>query len=150
MRVCSGSGCLRAVADGVRFCDECKPSNAASDGIRTHSQTDREQYAFLYSGPRWQRLRVQVIKEHPICDRCQLSISTIADHIVPAGVAIVQAQESRLYPADKYAGFYLKSNLQGLCAPCHRVKTIEDKTHSGPWLDVIAREQAAPKRVWTF
>jgi hypothetical protein len=77
-------------------------------------------------------------------------VSEIVDHKVPAGVAIVQVQESGRYPLDKWAGFYLLSNLDGLCRPCHYLKTMEDKTHTGPWPDVLAREAEAPKKVWTF
>jgi 5-methylcytosine-specific restriction endonuclease McrA len=68
-------------------------------------------------------------------------MSEICDHVVPAAIAIMQAQASKLYPFDKWAGYYLKTNLQGLCRPCHGLKTIEDKTHTGPWSDVVAAAQ---------
>jgi 5-methylcytosine-specific restriction endonuclease McrA len=151
MRVCSGAGCLRAIADDARFCDDCKPTpNFVADTIREHTLTDRERYRSLYSSPRWQRTRLLAIKACPICARCQLSVTEIVDHIVPAGVAIQQVLDSGLYRTDRYAGFYLLSNLQGLCRPCHWLKTNEDKLHTGAWPDVIAREQAAPKRRWSF
>jgi 5-methylcytosine-specific restriction endonuclease McrA len=151
MRICSGAGCLRAVPDDIRFCDECKPVYVPStDEIREHTLTDRERYATLYSGSRWQRVRIQVIKGCPLCSRCDLSISEIADHIVPAGVAIAQARDSGLYPHDRYAGFYLRSNLHGLCRGCHYLKTIEDKAHCGGWPDIISIEQLKTKRAWTF
>lgn len=150
MRICSGSGCLRAVNDDVRFCDECKPIVVVQDDVRSHSLTDRERYASLYSGKRWQRVRLEVIKSCPICALCQLSISTIGDHIVPAGIAIAQALDSGRYAWDRYAGFYLRSNLHGVCAPCHYVKTLEDKTHIGPWPDVVEKERLTPKRSWSF
>ena len=51
---------------------------------------------------------------------------------------------------DRYAGYYIRSNLQGLCRPCHWDKTNEDKTHVGLWPDVVAVELASPKRVWSF
>jgi hypothetical protein len=77
-------------------------------------------------------------------------MSEICDHIVPAAIAIMQAQESKRYPYDKWAGYYLKSNLQGLCRPCHGLKTTEDKCHVGPWPNVLEAEDKAPKKVWTF
>ena len=151
MRVCSGAGCLRAVQDGVRYCDECKPTPlSVPDDIRVHTLSDREKYAFLYSSPRWQRVRALALAACPLCARCNLAITEIIDHIVPAGVAIVQARDSGLYIADRYAGFFLLSNLQGLCRSCHWTKTEEDKAHTGPWMDAIAREAAAPKRRWSF
>jgi len=85
-----------------------------------------------------------------MCVRCQLSIAREVDHIAPADVAIQQARDSGRYPFDRHAGYFLKSNLQGLCRPCHAVKTIEDKSHVGPWPDVIAKEEAAPKKRWAF
>jgi 5-methylcytosine-specific restriction endonuclease McrA len=48
------------------------------------------------------------------------------------------------------ATYYLKSNLQGLCRTCHHAKTLEEKAHTGPWPDIIARELAAKKRRYTF
>jgi hypothetical protein len=72
------------------------------------------------------------------------------DHKVPAGIAIAQAQASGKYPFDKWAGFFLQGNLEGLCRSCHGVKTLEDKTHVGEWPDVVAIEAAAPKKVWSF
>ncbi len=152
MRICSGAGCLRAVPDDVRFCDECKAEQAIPqpvDDIRVHTLTDREKYCFLYSCARWTKLRTLVIRSQPMCSRCQKALSTIVDHIVPAGVAVAQAQESGLFHY-RFAGFFLRYNLHGLCRSCHYVKTIEDKTHTGPWADVIAREQHQPKRVWSF
>ena len=149
MRICSGAGCLRAVPDDVRFCDECAAqAQPQPDDIRVHTLADREKYGFLYSSARWVKLRALVIRSQPMCARCHRALSVIADHIVPAGVSIAQAQASGLF-LYKFAGFFLRSNLHGLCRSCHYVKTIEDKTHAGPWPDVIAREHQ-PKRVWSF
>jgi len=150
MRVCSGPGCLRAVKDGVRFCDDCKPTTSPveSDGIRDHGRYDAELHA-VASSPRWQRVRLQVIKRDPICKRCDLRISTIGDHIVPAEIAVAQVRATGRFP-DRYAGYFLMSNLQGLCRPCHGLKTLEDKTHIGPWRDVLAHDATIPKRVYSF
>lgn len=152
MRVCSGAGCLRAVQDDVRFCDECKQAvqSSSGDGERVHTSTDRERYAAQYSGLRWRQIRERALRRSPMCQRCERAATVIVDHIVPAGIAIAQARESGKYPTDRYAGFYLLSNLQGLCRACHWAKTIEDKAHTGPWDDVIAREAATPKRRYAF
>lgn len=151
VRVCSGPGCLRAVPDDVRYCDECKPVavvQAGGEQVREHTLTDRERYATLYSAKRWQTLRARVMREQPLCARCRRMLSEIADHVVPAGVAVAQARESGHYRMDRHAGFFLRTNVQGLCRPCHWVKTNEDKIHVGSWPDVIAIECAAPRRKW--
>lgn len=150
MRICSGAGCLRAVPDDVRFCEECKPSHT-DDGIKSHTCADRERYQSLYAGNRFQDgIRPRILQRDPICKRCGIAPSVIADHIVPAGEAIRQAQESGRYPYSKYAGFYLMSNLQGLCRSCHAIKTNEDKAHTGPWPSVLDAEDRAPKKKWSF
>lgn len=150
MRICSGSGCLRTIEDSERFCDECKPVTAIPDGGREHSVTDRDRYAFLYSSARWQRVRGLAIRACPLCAVCKLAISEIVDHIVPAAIAVQQAQLSGRYPTDRHAGYFLTSNLQGLCRSCHGLKTVEDKTHIGPWPDVVEKEALMPKRKWFF
>ena len=135
MRVCSGQGCLRAIPDDVRLCDECaEHSTPIDDGIAEHLNRYDAELDALRKSQRWQKLRVRVIQAFPICARCDRSISQIADHIVPARNAISQARLSGKY-LDRNAGYFLMSNLQGLCRPCHYLKTMEDKTHTGPWPD---------------
>ena len=150
MRVCSGQGCLRAVPDDVRLCDECAGvPTRTDDGITEHSNRYDAELDTLRKSQRWQRIRVQVIKAFPICARCDRSISVIADHIVPARNAISQARLSGKY-LDRNKGYFLMSNLQGLCRPCHWLKTMEDKTHTGPWPDVVEKERLRPKKVYSF
>jgi 5-methylcytosine-specific restriction endonuclease McrA len=151
MRLCSGAGCGRAVKDDVKLCDECKAERGvSSDSAKQHTTGYDAILDGLRKGTRWQRVRDIAIKRCPLCARCGLTISEIVDHIVPAAVAIVQAQMSKRWPFDKYAGYYLLSNLQGLCRSCHYKKTLEDKQHTGPWPDVVAIEDAAPKKKWSF
>jgi 5-methylcytosine-specific restriction endonuclease McrA len=85
-----------------------------------------------------------------MCARCDRQLSEITDHKVPAREAIEQARASGKYPFDRYAGYFLRSNLQGVCRPCHYVKTNEDKTHTGPWPSVMDAEAAAPKKTYSF
>lgn len=156
MRLCSGAGCGRAIPSDVRFCDECKADRGgvASDGIKQHSGSNPNSYNpaldALRKGTRWQRRRELVLKKSPFCARCQTARAEIVDHIVPAIEAIRQVRESKRYPLDMNAGYYLISNLQGLCRPCHGEKTTEDKNHTGPWPDVVAAEAARPKKVYSF
>jgi len=62
----------------------------------------------------WRRLRLLVLAEEPICRRCQHEFTADIDHVIPLRVR----PDLRL----------VRSNLQGLCRACHRVKTEEDKT----------------------
>ena len=136
--------------DAVRFCDECKPADIQPDGIREHTYADRELHADLYGCPRWKfNVQPRAKRGNPFCKLCG-ALTQLIDHIVPASEAIRQAQASGKWPLDKWAGFFLMSNLQGLCRRCHKVKTDEDKAHQGPWPDVVAIEMTAPKKKWSF
>lgn len=148
MRLCSG--CQTKVEDNVRYCDECQPQTPSTDEIHTHTTAYDELLDKLRKGTRWQRLRLYVVRQEPFCRRCGEAVTEIVDHIVPAAIAIMQAQLSKRWPFDRYVGYYLRTNLQGLCRSCHGTKTLEDKSHVGPWPDVVAKEIAAPKRRWAF
>lgn len=154
MRVCSGAGCLARVADSVRYCDECTVGAIGidDDGIRTHSANtaDRDKYRKLYGCARWRILARIVIHGKPICQRCDEALSEVADHRIPAGVAIAQCLASGLYPMDPYAGFFIRANLWALCRKCHAIKTIEDKAHVGSWPSVIDVQNNAPKHKYSF
>jgi 5-methylcytosine-specific restriction endonuclease McrA len=149
MRLCSGAGCGRKIEDDVRFCDECKPVTAQSND-REHKQGYTATMDELRTGKRWQTVRDVIIKRFPFCCKCEIAMSAIVDHVVPAEIAIAQAQVSGKYPYDKYAGYYLKSNLQGLCRKCHHIKTVADKEHIGPWRDVVAQEAKQIRKVYSF
>lgn len=150
MRLCSG--CQTKVENDVRFCVACAAERKpVASTEKEHTFSDRVRYAFLYASERWKRnVQPKAVKKYPMCARCDVAVTELIDHIVPAGEAIRQAQESGLYPLSPYAGFYFISNLQGLCRSCHFVKTNEDKAHVGPWPDVVAKERAQPKKVWSF
>lgn len=123
-----------------------------SDGIAQHRDGglyDDELDAQRKSG-RWQRIRAGVLQRHPMCARCEIAIAEIVDHIVPAAVAVAQARESKRYPFDRWAGYYLTGNLQGLCRSCHGIKTTEDKAHTGPWPSAVEAEANKPRNVWSF
>ena len=85
-----------------------------------------------------------------MCARCDRNLSEIVDHVVPAREAVSQARASGGYLLDKFAGYFLVTNLQGLCRSCHGVKTLEDKAHVGPWPDVVAVEAAKPRPRFSF
>lgn len=157
MRLCSGPGCGRAVSDDVRFCAECKAeqrglnaSQTQGDAIRVHTHGEYDAVLDgLRKSKRWQSIRERAARRCPICARCDLALTEIVDHIVPAAVAVHQVIMSGAFPLDKYAGYFFMSNLQGLCRVCHWHKTKTDKERTEPWPDVLARERAV-KKVWAF
>ena len=120
------------------------------DNQRTHTTAyAAELDALRKSGGktgRWQRLRARVVKRQPFCAMCDVAYTEIVDHIVPAGVAVQQAQDSALYQLDRYAGYFIETNLQGLCRVCHYTKTLADKAHTGVWPDVIEKHTLTKKQ----
>jgi 5-methylcytosine-specific restriction endonuclease McrA len=158
MKLCGG-GCGSKIPDTAKRCDACERERngvsdsirqhvpvGADDGIKNHTTGYDALLDRLRKDPRWQKRRALTIRQQPICARCHTAMSEIVDHIVPALFAIQQAQESGRWPSDKYVGYYLQTNLQGLCRPCHGAKTLEDKAHVGPWPNVVEAFDAAPRK----
>lgn len=149
MRICSGAGCLRAIPEDARFCDECHPDTKVGDGIREHTSGYTAELDAQRKSGKWQGVRARALTQHPFCARCN-AVTEIIDHIVPAAIAVQEVRDSGRYPLQPWLGYYLASNLQGLCRKCHYVKTTEDKVHVGPWPSVLDAEDRAPKKKWTF
>ena len=84
-----------------------------------------------------------------MCQRRGRAVSELGDHIIPAGVAVAQVREQGL-DGDPTAGFFIRSNIQGLCRACHWLKTEEDKLHTGPWPSVLEQDALLKKHTWTF
>jgi hypothetical protein len=68
----------------------------------------------IYRDPRWRALSERVRREEPVCRRCRVEPTTVADHIVPIGPPFWGE------PFDR-------DNVQGLGRRCHTTKTAEDK-----------------------
>ena len=67
-----------------------------------------------YDTARWQHLRRQVLGANPLCVGCAthglVEIATEVDHRIPHG-------------GDAHR-FWDRTNLQGMCHPCHTAKTL--------------------------
>jgi hypothetical protein len=72
---------------------------------------------------------------------CTKNLTEIVDHIVPSGIAVLQAQASGHYKLDKYAGFFFRSNLQGLCRSCHAIKSLADIQTLGTRLSYVGTDR---------
>jgi 5-methylcytosine-specific restriction protein A len=77
----------------------------------------------FYQSSRWRGTRAAVLRDNPLCVKCLehgvLQPAKVVDHIVPI---------------KKGGDRYKRSNLQGLCVPCHNAKTASE-TASGPWVN---------------
>ena len=101
MQFCLEPGCGALVASG------CCPAHARltrPHDVRAHR---------WYVSRRWLRLRQDVIRRDPFCRACRVegrrTLTTDIDHITPH-----QGDALRFWDAN---------NLQGLCKPCHSLKT---------------------------
>jgi 5-methylcytosine-specific restriction enzyme A len=61
-----------------------------------------------YGGDSWKIMRRMVLSEEPVCRICHQAPSTQVDHIEPVA---------------RGGAWLERSNLQGVCGPCHRRKT---------------------------
>lgn len=127
MRICSGAGCLRAVRDDVRFCDECQPEHAHKE--TRHERAQHDAVMSQYGTPRWRKVRKLALQAYPFCAECQLTASRVVDHKIPARIVVAAWNAERL-SLDRWGGFYIVANLVGLCHGCHNKKTYrEHETH---------------------
>jgi 5-methylcytosine-specific restriction protein A len=66
---------------------------------------------------RWQQYTKRYLNWNPLCRMCEqvnrITIAELVDHIIP----VKGADDPR---------FFEESNHQGLCRPCHALKTAED------------------------
>lgn len=127
MRICSGPGCLRAVRDDVRFCDECATEHK-QDRPSGAQRASADEILRQYSLPRWNKgIRPRVLQRYPFCVDCGINPSTVADHDIPARLIVRVCRAERIFPFDPWGGFYIMSNLKGRCHSCHNAKTkVED------------------------
>lgn len=81
------------------------PQHARENERRRYNSETRK----WYSTDAWRVLRLIVLGDNPLCVDCRLAPSTEVDHITPH--------------RGNYALFWDRTNLQGLCHPCHGRKT---------------------------
>lgn len=110
LRPCGWPGCIELIRSG-RFC----PGHAASSNRAYDSQ--RGSGAARGYGARWRRLRLLVLRAHPLC------ADPYGDH---DGRAVAATDVDHIL-ARRSGGDDSLGNLQALCHSCHSKKTaMED------------------------
>lgn len=99
LRPCPAPGCSALVVSG-----RC-PTHA----VEQAHQRDNYDIRRWYRQARWRRLRLEVLRDEPMCHDCRQSPSVEVDH--------VQKHEGN------EAMFFSRANLAGMCARCHTRKT---------------------------
>ena len=107
---CSYPGCKEL--SNSRFCKKHTRIAEHENSSRRGTSAERGYDA------RHRRWRTMVLNNYPVCNRCKVKPSTVADHIEP------------LDNRNPYDGNWSLSNGQGLCHACHNKKTAEDKRRS--------------------
>lgn len=69
-----------------------------------------------YHRVHWRNLRKLVLSRDPVCRICQRNAATVADHVIPH--------------KGQWSLFTDLNNLQGICRPCHSIKTAKE---DGGW-----------------
>lgn len=156
MRLCGG--CRSKIPDEPKgLCPACKVARMPKDdGIKAHVAIQRigvygPELDKQNKSRKWiEYTRPRILKRDPMCKRCEIAVSEIADHVVPAAVAVAQARASGRWPLNPWMGYYIETNLQGLCRGCHAEKTAEDMRRTEPWPDILEAYDRQPKKVWSF
>ena len=83
-------------------------------------------YVSIMNSREWRELRTQVIREHPICQRCEqegrVTASRCVHHIVPVESARTETEAFRLA--------FRRSNCMALCFECHAAIHKAERSHS--------------------
>ncbi|NBV59713.1 MAG: HNH endonuclease [Rhodobacteraceae bacterium] len=82
------------------------PPKHSLNGSKEHKKHDRPTPYQRGYDRLWQKIRLAVLREEPLCRSCQQP-ATCVDHITPL----------------KKGGDHSRWNLQPLCASCHNSKT---------------------------
>lgn len=114
---CNAQGC-NVLTRNPRYCDAHKDVGKRFEVKQREKQRETSsQRGYSY---KWQQARKSYLAKHPLCAECErqglVVEATDLDHIVPHG-------------GDKEA-FWVRSNWQGLCHPCHSRKTAAE---DGGW-----------------
>ena len=106
---------------GLTFLGTWRVSRPRPAKQRERQRETSSQRGYSYA---WQLARKSYLAKHPLCAECERAGLVVAatdlDHIVP-------------HRGDKTA-FWVRSNWQGLCHPCHSRKTAAE---DGGWGNAV-------------
>jgi 5-methylcytosine-specific restriction protein A len=113
--LCAWPGCFSVPASG-RYCAKHAEAGLKKDAERkalrpAFQNADRPNDP-LYNTCRWRMMRARHLAANPECVRCGSTDQQTVDHIAP--------------PHGDSALFFDESNLQTLCMPCQRLKTVSE------------------------
>lgn len=119
---CSWPGCYVLVKEPRSYCGKHKISAAREQMRKADAKAMQIPYegalrpnADLYNTHRWRKLRAEVIREHPSCERCGATTRLTVHHIEP--------------PRGDEELFFDKSNLVVLCFEHHNLVTQLETRH---------------------
>ena len=85
-----------------------------------------ELYRRLMNAREWKELRAEVLRAHPLCERCSqagyVSAASCVHHIQPV--------ETAATPEDARRLAYSRDNLQALCRKCHSEVHSDRQSHT--------------------
>jgi len=108
-KICCYPSCNSLIKTDKRYCDKHTPDKKVPFENATRSNET------LYNSSQWRSLRKKILKEHPYCYKCGISIKEAEldiHHIVPARGNIDL--------------FYDESNCIPICKSCHRIITAKE------------------------
>ncbi|MHA6905138.1 HNH endonuclease [Ralstonia syzygii subsp. celebesensis] len=126
--ICRHPGCGRRV-DVPGYCTEHKQHERQWDST-DRARARQAKRALATNSTAWRRLRESVLRDDPLCAECsragRVVIARLVDHI------------------DGDATNNERSNLQGLCWPCHSAKTAREDGGFGNAKRAASPVPAAP------
>jgi hypothetical protein len=88
-----------------------------------------------YGTAHWQRLRQQALARQPFCECGNAAV--VGDHDIPVKLLVRVCRALKLFPFQKWPGFYIIENIKGLCHGCHNVKTKTED--SKDWTEQLVK-----------
>jgi 5-methylcytosine-specific restriction protein A len=109
---CDYGTCRLAALPKSRYCQQHQKVAAPQVAQQEQARNRNEPWRKWYHRAHWRRLRGLVLARDPICTICNRAASNVADH-------------KRPHKGD-WALFCDMNNLQGVCKPCHDLKTATE------------------------
>lgn len=112
---CLEVGCPNYATSRGR-CDEHRKERERERSRQRRADPERGKRVKLYHSKRWQVLRRAVLARDPICKVCGERLSQEVDHVVPLSQG-----------GDEWS----LDNTQGICSPCHALKSGRESAGKG-------------------